>query len=68
MPVYQHNTDDFPETSSRYIVEVTPDKHGEDLEDEKNEGHTVEIMNIDQNFTPERRLTESHAEESTGAS
>ena len=71
MPVYQHNTDDFPETSSRYIVEVTPDKYGESAgleEDEKNGGHTVEIMNIDGNFTPDRRLTESHAEESTGAS
>ena len=50
---------------------MTPDKFGEDAgqdEDEKNEGNTVEILNIDGNFTPDRRLTESHAEESTGAS
>ena len=50
---------------------MTPDKLGEDAvqdEDEKNEGHTVEILNIDENFTPDRRLTESHAEESTGTS
>ena len=77
VPVYQNNTDEFKDTSSRFIVEETPEKYGEGAEqdeDEKKdefEGHLVDILAIDvnqtENMTMNRRLTESQAEDGTGA-
>lgn len=63
---------EVPDTSSRYIVDVTPEKYvettGQD-EDEKKD-HQDEFLDIDgnqTNFAPNRRLTERHSEDVTSA-